>query len=260
MRRDNIFWGFALLLLGVLLLLQARGIIENVFTFFWPIALILVGGWLILSVYWQPAAVGEETFTVPLEAAQHAAFNFSHGAGEIRISGGAPAGQAIVGTAAAGMKHTRRMDGDRLTVKVDAGPSFVPFVGPSRGAWRFQLTQQIPLSLVVETGASSLDLDLRDVRAEHVELKTGASSSNVVMPARGASRLEVESGAASINIRIPEGTQARIRVKGGMSATSVDTSRFPRLDSGVYESAGYETATDRAELVIESGMGSVTVK
>lgn len=67
-------------------------------------------------------------------------------------------------------------------------------------------------------------MDLHIVRAEHVELKTG------------------------------------IRLKGGMSATGVDTTRFPRRDSGIYQSAGYESAADRAELIIESGMASVTVK
>ena len=72
MRRDNIFWGGALLLLGVLFLLQAQGIISNVFRFFWPLVLILVGGWMILSVYWRPAQSTEETFSVPLGVAKSA--------------------------------------------------------------------------------------------------------------------------------------------------------------------------------------------
>ncbi|HEX6271374.1 MAG TPA: hypothetical protein VFZ43_14140 [Anaerolineales bacterium] len=260
MRRDNIFWGGALLLLGVLFLLQAQGIIANVFTYFWPLALILVGGWLILSVYWRPARATEETFAIPLNAAKYAQFRFSHGAGQIEISGGAPAGQALVGSSAAGMNHHSHLNGDRLEVRVEAGPSFVPFIGPSEGVWRFQLTQEIPLTLVVESGASSLNLDLRDVLATRVELKTGASSSNVMLPARGASLLDVEAGAASVNIHIPETTAARVRVKQGVSSVNVDPNRFPRLDSGMYQSSNYDTAVDRAEINIESGLGTVSVK
>jgi hypothetical protein len=259
MRRDNIFWGGALLLLGVLFLLQAQGIIPNVFRIFWPLMLILVGGWMILSVYWRPAQSAEETFTIPLAAAKTAKFTFSHGAGQIEIRGGAPIGQAIVGSFATGMNRHSQLNGDRLEVKVEAGPSFVPFLGPSEGVWRFQLTQEIPLTLVVEAGASSVNMDLKDVLATRVELSTGASSTNVVMPARGVSLLEVEAGMASVNIRIPEGTAARIRANEGMTSLNVNTNRFQRLDSGMYQSTDYETAVDRAEIHVESGLGSITV-
>jgi hypothetical protein len=116
------------------------------------------------------------------------------------------------------------------------------------------------LTLLVESGASSLDIDLRDVLANRIELKTGASSSNVVMPARGISLLDVDAGAASVNVQVPEATAARIRVKQGVTSINVDTNRFPLLDSGLYQSPGFDTAADRAEINIESGLGSFTVK
>jgi hypothetical protein len=260
MRRDSIFWGSALILVGVLLFLQAEGIIGNVFQYFWPLALILVGGWIILGVYWKPADSTEETFTIPLGAAQSASYRFAHGAGQLEISGGAPPGQALVGTSAAGMNQTSQLNGDRLEVRVEAGPSFVPFLGPGQGVWRFQLPQAIPVVLTVESGASSLNIDLRDVLATRLALKTGASSTNVTMPAHGVSLLDVEAGAASINIHIPETAAARIRAKNSVMALNVDTNRFPRLDSGIYQSSNFDTAPDRAEINIESGLGSVSIK
>jgi hypothetical protein len=260
MKRDSIFWGTALILVGVLLFLQTQGIISNVFRYFWPLALILVGGWLILNVYWRPTTSAGETFMIPLGTAKSAQFKFSHGAGQIEITGGAPAGQALVGSSAAGMDQRSRLDGDRLEVKIGAGPSFVPFIGPSEGIWRFQLTQEVPVILKVESGASSLNLDLRDVPATRIELETGASSSNVTVPARGVSLLDVEGGVASVNIRVPEATAARIRVKEGATSVNVDTNRFPRLDSRLYQSADFDTAANRAEINVESDLGSVSVK
>jgi hypothetical protein len=260
MKRDNIFWGTALILAGILLYLQTQGIITDVFRFFWPLALILLGVWIILGVYWRPTPSAEDLFSIPLSGAKSARFKFSHGAGQIAISGGAPSGQALAGSAATGMNKESHLNGDRLEVKVEAGPSFVPFVGPSEGIWRFQLTQEIPLTLSVEAGASSLDIDLRDVLASRVELKTGASSSNVTMPARGVSILDVEAGAASVNVRVPEGAAGRIRVKEGVTSVNVDTSRFPHLDSGLYQSPDFDTAADRAEINIEAGLGSVSVR
>jgi len=260
MKRDNIFWGVALIILGGLFILQAQGIITSVFRYIWPLALILVGGWIILNVYWKPDLAEEEIFSVALQSATSAKFKFAHGAGQIEISGGAPSGQAIVGSSAVGMNQNSHLNGDRLEVEVAAGPSVIPFIGPANGVWRYQLTQEFPVTLKVEAGASQLDIDLKDVRATHIELTTGASNSNVTLPARGASILDVEAGAASVNIRVPDSTAARIRVKEGMTAMNVDTSRFPQLDSGMYQSPNFDSATDRTEITIEGGLGSVSVK
>jgi len=260
MKRDSIFWGSALILVGVLLYLQMQGYITNVFKYFWPLTLILLGGWIILGVYWKPAPSADETFSIPLGAAQSVKYSFAHGAGQLEISGGAPTGQAIVGSSALGANRSSHLNGDRLEVRVEAGPSFIPFVGPNGGIWQFQLTQDIPVLLTVESGASFINIDLTDVLATRLVLKMGASSANVTMPARGASLLDVESGAASINVRVPDLTAARIRVKEGLTTLNVDTARFPRLDSGIYQSSNFDVSQNRTEINIGSGVGSITVK
>jgi hypothetical protein len=260
MKRDSMFWGAVLILAGMLLFLQGQGYIGNVFQYFWPLLLILVGARIILGVYWKPAPSVDDMFSIPLGAAQSVKYHFAHGAGQLEIGGGAPIGQALVGTSAVGMNRTSQLNGDRLDVRVEAGPSFVPFVGPEQGVWRFQLTQEFPVLLTVESGASSLHIDLTDVLATRFLLKTGASSTNVTMPARGASILDVESGAASINVRVPDVTAARIRVKEGVMAVNVDTSRFPKTDSGLYQSANFDASQNRTEINIDSGVGSVSVK
>lgn len=260
MKRDNIFWGFALILAGLLLYLQVQGIINDVFQYFWPLALILVGGWIILGVYWKPTPSAEDMFSIPLGSAQRVKYNFSYGAGQLEISGGAPAGQAIVGTSGMGMNRNSTLNGDELDVRVEAGPSFMPFVGPSGGIWRFQLTQDVPVALTVESGASSLNIDLTDVLATRLILKTGASSTSVTLPRRGASLFDVEAGAASVNIRVPDTTAARIRVEEGVTAVNIDTNRFPRLDSGIYQSSNFDASTDRTQINIKAGLGSVSIR
>jgi len=260
MKRDNIFWGSVLIVLGLLFFLQRQGIIPSVVPYLWPLALILFGGWLILSVYWRPASSADEKFEIALREAKSVRYRFSHGAGQILIKGGAPTGKALVGSSAVGMNERTHLDGDRLEVRIEAGASFIPFVGPADGTWRFDLTQEVPVTVKVETGASQLDMDLTDVQASHIELETGASNSNVTMPARGTSLLDLNAGAASINISIPQGVSGRIRIKEGLTSLNVDTNRFPQLDSRLYQSADYDTATNRAEISVEAGLGSITVK
>jgi len=247
MRRGNLFWGSFIILLGVLFFLQARGIITNVFSFIFPLALILVGGWIILNVFWKPDITDDETFSFALQSAKSVRYEFSHGAGQIQISGGAPTGKAIVGSSAVGMGTESRMDGDRLNVEIGAGPSMIPFIGPSSGVWRYQITQEVPVALEINAGASSFDIDLKDV----VKL---------TMPARGVSLLDVDAGAASFNIRIPDGAAGRIRFEGGLNNIDVDTNRFPKVDSGFYQSPDFDSATNRAEINFEGGLGSVTVR
>ena len=259
MKRDNIFWGVALVLLGGLFLLQQMGIIRNVFTYIWPLALILFGGWMILSVFWKPAS-SEEHFDIALQNAKNVRYKFSHGAGQFEIKGGAPLGKALVGSSAAGMNEHTHLDGDRLEVRIEAGASFIPFVGPSNGVWGFQLTQEVPCTINVETGASQLDMDLTNVLASQIRLQTGASSSNVTLPARGAFILDLEAGAASIDIRVPEGVAARVRIKEGLTSMNVNTGRFPQLDSRMYQSSDYDTNPNRAEINVEAGLGSITIR
>ncbi|HXF84221.1 MAG TPA: DUF5668 domain-containing protein [Anaerolineales bacterium] len=259
MNRDNIFWGAALILLGVLFLLQNQGVIPSILPFLWPLALILFGSWLILSVYWKPKRSEVENFIIPLEGAKSVNYKFMHGAGEIEIRGGAPMGTALVGTSAAGLNQSSRLNGERLEVRIEAGGSFVPFVGPSNGIWRFQLTPQVPVTLHVETGASHLNMDLREVQAAHITLKTSASKTDVILPARGASLLDLEAGTASINIRVPEGTAARIRFKEGLNSLNVDTNRFPPLDAEIYQSPDFDSAVNRAEINIQAGMASISI-
>ena len=161
---------------------------------------------------------------------------------------------------AEGVSRKSRSDGDRLDVRIEAGASFIPFIGPSGGVFRFQLSQEVPVNVSVETGASQLDMDLTDVLASEIRLQTGASNSNVTLPARGASHLDLEAGAASVNIRIPNGVSGRVRIKEGLTSLNIDTTRFPQVDTRLYQSADYDTAENRAEINIEAGVGSISIK
>lgn len=259
MRRDNIFWGGILILFGVLFLLQAQGLINNVFSLFWPIILMLIGGWMIVNVFWKSDTPSGTTFNIPLGEAKQVRYRFSHGAAQIRIQGNAPVGQALVGTSAVAADHHSHLTGELLDVKVSTGPSFIPVLGPNEGLWHYQLTKDVPATLTIEAGASTFDVDLKDTLVSRVELKVGASTVDVTMPARGSSVLDIEGGAATFNVRIPEGTAARIDRTEGFVALTVDTNRFPESGTG-YQSSNFDTATDRVSIAIKAGVGTVNIK
>jgi len=49
-------------------------------------------------------------------------------------------------------------------------------------------------------------------------------------------------------------------VKEGLTSLNVNTNRFPQLDSHLYQSPDFDSATDRAEINIEAGLGSFSVQ
>ncbi len=267
MRRNNLFWGTILVVLGVLFLLRAMGwITGDVMGWFWPIFLILLGGWVISGSFWRRSSffgAGAEAdgtpFDIDLQGAAQAAIKFEHGAGRLEIGAGAPPGRLLSGNSGLGVTHSSELIGDKLEARISAGPTFIPFVGPGGGIWRFQLTPDTPLSLHVSAGASELTLDLSDLQVTYLKLETGASSTVLTVPRRGVSLVDIEAGAASIDIRVPDGVAARVRLKGGLSSTDIDGERFPNLEGRIYQSADYNDAANRAEITIEAGVGKISV-
>ena len=86
-------------------------------------------------------------------------------------------------------------------------------------------------------------------------------STDLRLPERaGFTRAEVHAGAASIKIYVPQGVAARINVKSGLSGINIDSMRFPPAGNGFYQSADYASAANRAEIYIETGVGSIDVR
>lgn len=262
MRRGTLFWGFLLIIFGLVLLLDNLGLLGNIdiWNLLWPFFLIALGAWILLGTIFRRAPQTEHA-SVPLEGAQNARVRVRHGAGRLEVSAGAGMGLLAEGDFTGGLEYHSKLQGNTLEVKMSPPEQNFPFAW-SPGTtldWSFGLTRDIPLSLDFETGASESHLNLRELRLTELRLKTGASSTTIDLPAKaGFTRVSVESGAASVNISVPEGVAARIQTKGGLSTIQVDGQRFPQM-GGVYLSADYESAANKVEMDIQMGVGSVTI-
>jgi len=90
-------------------------------------------------------------------------------------------------------------------------------------------------------------------------IETGASKTEIKLPsAAGFTRVSVKSGLASVNIVVPQGVSASIKVDTGLSGIKVDETRFPHVGDR-YESIDYQSASNKAEIIIEGGLGSVDI-
>jgi len=261
MRRGEILWGGLLVLLGVLFLLRATGyLIGDVLSWFWPLFIIAIGVWILLGGFaFQARYENAEKFSVPIESAKAGSLSINHGAGRIELRAGANAGDFITGMVGVGMNRSTLMNGDKLEVKIDAGPSYIPFIGPEGGIWQFRLNPDLPTSIKIEGGASRLDLDLSDLHVTYFSFEGGASNLHLTLPARVENSLvEIEAGATSINLDVPNGVALRFRTKS-VGSLHIDETRFPRRDGAIYQSADYGTAKYHVEVTVDGGATSINV-
>ena len=264
MRRDYIFWGAVLILLGGLMFLNTADIRLpggiNPMQLFWPSVLILLGGWVIFG-YFLRGNVEEEQLSIDLQGANQASLKLSHGAGRIVLGPGAAPNELLNGTFAGGVKQRARKSGDELSAHLEARPFvFPPFFGGWQGLeWNINLNRDVPLSLRLETGASQSELDLLDLKVTDLRVNTGASKTDLTLPANaGMTTVKVELGAASLDMTVPQGVAARIRAEQGVSAIEIDTNRFP-YSNGIYESGDYSSAQNKVDIKIQAGAGRVAV-
>lgn len=261
MRRGELFWGTLLVLLGVLFFLKSAGIlVGDVFGWFWPLLIIAVGAWILIGgVFYRGRYETAEKFSIPLQGASEASLSIDHGAGRIELGAGANPGDFLTGVSGVGMDKKVRLNGSKLEVEIDVGPSFIPFVGPESGIWQYRLTPEVPVSLQIESGASRLDLDLTDLRVTMLSFNGGASRLDLKLPARVENTLvDIDAGAASVNLHVPDGVGLRFRAKG-VGSVHVDMQRFPQREGSLYQSADYDTARYHADVTVTGGATSVTV-
>lgn len=265
MRRNQLVWGVVLLLLGGLMLANAMGIKlpngSSLTDIFWPLILILGGIWVLVGVFAR-GNIETENASIDLQSATAADIKISHGAGELKIHGGANANEIAHGSFAGGLDKKVNRNGDKLEVKMKPASDFmdIPFWGPRNAInWDVSLNPQIPIALKLNLGANKSELDLRDLNITNLDLDTGASDTKITLPARGRFSADLDLGAASLEIIIPEGLSARIRASLGAADLKIDESRFPRNGS-FYQSVDFTTAENSVDMSIDAGAASIKIK
>jgi hypothetical protein len=259
MRRSSLFWGVVLILLGAVWLLDNLNILPfRLWPTFWPLLLILAGGWMLLGAFGR-RPVEAETASLPLDGAAQARLRIGHGAGRLEAGAGAAPGDLLSGTFEGGLDKRVQRAGDALEVELSQ-PERNWMWGPwdwSRGLnWSLRLSPAVPLALELNTGAGEARLDLRDLRVTELRLKTGASSTEITLPAAaGHTTVRVEAGAASVVLRVPDGVAAKISAVAGAGAVDVDQRRFPGN-----QSPDFATAANRVEIDARLGAGSLSVR
>lgn len=258
-RRNSIFWGGILILLAFLLILKQLQIVHDVLGFFWPLLVIAFGAWMIVSYFSRRQPTAGEQVSIPLEGATMASVKLDHGAGRLTIKSGAGSGEVLNGRFVGGIHYKKHLDGNHLEVKLRT-PSQVWAWWPGESLeWEVYLNKSIPFHLKLDSGASSSVIDLSDLKVTDLDINTGASKTELTLPNNaGNTHVDIDTGASSLKVIIPPEVAARIRVKTGVASVNIN-SRFARQDNDLYQSPDYTTTSNRVDMTIDAGVGSIEI-
>jgi len=255
MKRSDLGWGIALVIIGSVLLLN-RFLGVNLWKVVGPLLLIGLGIWILLSS--QSDELEKETIHIPLEGARRADIHIQHGAGRLGVGASESTDMLVSGIFHGGLAYERKQQDDTLQLDMRI-PSHAPWAWFRwRGFdWDTKINKEIPLSLHIGGGLSENHVDLSDLQVKDLHVEGGLSSTDITLPAQaGTTQTHLESGLASVTIRIPEGVAARVRSDSGLSSVNVDEERFPK-SGDTYRSPNFDTAENKADIRVESGLGSI---
>ncbi|MFH1366526.1 MAG: DUF5668 domain-containing protein [Patescibacteria group bacterium] len=262
---DNIwrFWPVILIIIA-LSMLTRRGIMGTIFG---GIVVVLIVAGIVLSIIFgggsQSKEVTTQNFNETLtEDITSGKVVVNAGAGVINIgelSLDLVSGKLVSNITSLKVSSSVSDNIKTVDLSLDAGNKWFSWFARNRNELTVDLTDKIPLEVVLNVGAMDLNLDFSKIMLEKLEIKSGATSANLKfgnLVDRAA--FSLDTGASSNNILLPLGVGARIKIDSGVS--SHDLKDFKKTDDNTYETEGYDQAAKKIDLEIKMGASSLNVK
>lgn len=127
-----------------------------------------------------------------------------------------------------------------------------------RVEWKLLLNRDIPLRLHVDTGAGQATLELARLQIVRLDVNIGIGQSTLTLSQQGQVRARVNGGIGETVVIIPAGMAARIEATTGLGQVHV-VGNYQR-DGKVSISPGYQSAANRVDLIVNGGIGSITIR
>ena len=140
-------------------------------------------------------------------------------------------------------------------------PLFHPF-GSSQRHLVVTLNSRIPWTIRFNGGASNLNLDLRELRLNGLELSGGASdvTAQIGQP-KGTVDIRMTGGVSNLILHAPSGTQWKISASGGVNGVSINGASSGSLGNGFEkQSSGYDRAADRFDIELTGGVSNLNFR
>jgi hypothetical protein len=267
-----VYWPVILILVGVDLLVGRRSLLGGLVTAIMALAVVAGVIWLVGVMNLSPfrAESSRATATsISQELGEISRLNvqLQLAAAETHVDGLSDRRQGVQGsyntTTDLGVTVEYRTSGDTGYLTIQQGganqDNSAALLGQEISTvMNLSLPADIPIELKVDMGAGEAVLDLSGLTIQSVSMAGGAGRLDVTLPAQGNFPVEVSAGVGEIIIRVPRSLEARLSGQVFLSSLGVP-SRFENLGDRTWQTAGYASAANRAEITINQAVGSVEI-
>jgi hypothetical protein len=290
----RIFWGLAILIIGLYLLARSFGWLASFDPIqliqFWPVLLILFGitliakpwqwGWLVVLLAFILAGgviflliSPNSKFSSLIHQNNDQKFNlkedlnpnikqieFILDTGAVNLNIGQDRNELIsldMDSNAFEPKIEKSITNGIAQIKVSTIKQSNLRVG-NKNDLSIKLTDRIPISFKVNSGASKMNLDLSGLKISGFEINTGASDLTLKL---GQTEPKINglinAGASNINIVLPNSLATTIVTKTGLSSKNFNG--FNQVNDQTYQSLNHNIAVNQADIEIKAGVSSLNI-
>lgn len=287
---NRVFIGLIILLIGFAYLFKALGIISFSFSLFslWPILIILFGLSLLskrnivsniiaiitillvlfvifLMIFYpninNNLSIKNTPININLEQnILKAKIGLIAGAGEINILGGANQDKIIQGNLLSNimdLEINSKVVNNNQIVSLEPKDKIGSFKREPKNDLSLRLNTETPLDFTFQGGASNINIDLRSVLAENINIQTGASKLDLKIGNRISSNVKINAGASSINVTLPKDVGVMLTIDSGLSSKTL--TNFIVENDRVYKTLDYDSQEKKIEIEISMGIADLNI-
>ena len=209
---------------------------------------------------WAMMGRNADVLSIEKDNAKSLDVDIRFGAGELLVEG--DAAEWVEGTINTNMKkgypsvtYKNKKDIGYVVIQ-QKKKVFSPF-GKKRNNWNIQLTNEIPVDLDVQMGASESTLNLAGIRLSHLSVDAGVSDTTINLGGdwKESFDAEINLGVGDAEIRLPKGTGVKLSVAKGIGSLTTDS--FISEGGGVYVNEAYDQTDTQINLAVNVGVGQV---
>lgn len=131
---------------------------------------------------------------------------------------------------------------------------------PAVARWQADLAGNVLWDADIRSSLGDLLLDLNQMRFETLEARSAWGRLSVALPRRGYARMTLHNRLGDVEIFIPPETGVKIAIRHGpLAAIHLKNERLVEIRPGRYMTPDFETAHTQIEVLVETGMGDVTL-
>jgi hypothetical protein len=296
-KNGQLFWGFLLLTIGVLFLLDRNDIyfyIPDGIISYWPLLIILwgiailvkntilkpivsiasgifVGMFIFGTVFgfhfntdsnnFEEQEVSTSTFFEEYrDSTEYATLSLRTGASKIIVEG--KTDQLISGTSS-GIYNvfnfkTRYRDNTARVVLRHTKDDMTLFGDNNYRNLNFSLNSKPIWDIDLKIGAANIKMDMSDYKIASFDIETGATNSDLKFGDKLENvKVKIEMGAAKMTLQIPK--ESGCQIKGDMVMVAKDLEGFTEFDEKNYRTDNFESAKNKIEIKFDGGVSSLKV-